>query len=284
MNKQCRPLVHIATACIVCCVATAGVRTQGQIVWFADHEEPGEFDWYRPGGVGFGGAKSDSGCSSDDGAGWAGTSLAVWKDIGIPSPINGGEFGLMLTSLNSCNTDQSPSARSAGTRMFRWKEPRWDYPNQALYYKVWFYFPQNYRLIGSPNWWFWNIVQWKSRTDVSSDVFFSLNIYNRPNGAMVFALRDAQGCQCTLDPLATIDVPINEWFYVEAYYNSQALDVGQVRIWQGNAASRTLLYDLSGVRTKYPGGDTSWSVNNYSSGLAPQPAYFFIDNAEIRTP
>ena len=35
---------------------------------------------------------------------------------------------------------------------------------------------------------------------------------------------------------------------------------------------------------KYTGGVIEWSVDNYSSGLSPQPASIFIDNATIRTP
>jgi len=258
--------------------ATSG-DGQSPTIWFADHEEPGDHDWYSPGGIAFGGGQFNSGCTSGTGAGMAGTSFVKWTDINVTPPANGGDFGLMLASTTTCG-----QGFSAGTRMFRWKEPKWDFPNQALYYKVWFYFPQNYVLTGSPDWWFWNVLQWKSQSGAANDVFFSVNIYNRANGHMYLVLRDARGCQCNLPPLATIDVPVNQWFYIEGYYDSQDVAVGQVKIWQGDDVNRTPLYDISGVTTKYAGGDTSWSVSNYTSGLTPQPAYFFIDNAEIRTP
>src|SRR6267378_1526580 len=154
------------------------VHSQSSIVWFADHEEPGDFDWYAPGGGGLGGGQFNSGCNSASGAGMAGTSFVKWTDINAPPPANGGDFGLMLASATTCG---GPGF-SAGTRMFRWKESKWDYPNQALYYKVWFYFPQNYRLTGSADWWFFNLFQWKSKYDTTNDVFFSVNIYNRPDG------------------------------------------------------------------------------------------------------
>ena len=253
---------------------------QSAIVWFADYEEPGDADWYFPGGPGFGGGQFNSGCTSDAGAGMAGTSFVKWRDVDVMPLANGGEFGLMLASVTTCG---GPGF-AAGTRLFRWQEPKLAYPNQGLYYKVWFYFPQSYRLTGSGDWWFWNVLQWKSRVDITDDVFFSINILNRSNGNMFFVLRDLQGCQCNLIPLAEIDVPINRWFYVEGYYDSQEDAAGQVKVWQGDEVSRTLLYDVAGIRTKFSGGDTSWSVNNYTSGLAPQPAYFFIDNAEIRAP
>ena len=284
MNGRSRLLPHIALTCVLCWVAaTIDVRTQGHTIWFADHEEPGDSDWYSPGGSGFGGGEFDSGCSSAAGSGMAGTTFVKWQDVGVPPPTGGGAFGLMLASVNNCGGPNYTPDYGAGTRMFRWKEPKWDAPNQALQYKVWLYFPQNYLLSGSPDWWFWNVIQWKSTNDSANDVFFSLNIYNRPNGRMFLVLRDAQGCQCNLTPLAILDVPVNQWFYIDAYYDSQELPSGQVKIWQGDSANRTLLYDLSGVRTKYAGGDTAWSVNNYTSGLTPQPAYFFIDNAEIRS-
>jgi hypothetical protein len=60
-----------------------------------------------------------------------------------------------------------------------------------------------------------------------------------------------------------------------------------VTVWQGDDTSRVLLWDLDGVQTRYPdaeGGTVEWAVTNYGNGVAPLPAQFAIDDAEIRTP
>ena len=81
-----------------------------------------------------------------------------------------------------------------------------------------------------------------------------------------------------------INVPVNQWFYLEAYYESRETASGRITIWQGDEVNRTLLWDLAGVQTRFPGGWTEWYVSNYSSGLDVQPAFIGIDNAEIRLP
>ena len=96
---------------------------------------------------------------------------------------------------------------------------------------------------------------------------------NYMTGKVEYISREFQGAEA-------IDVPVNRWFYIEALYRSRDDTTGQVKVWQDG----TLLWDVQNVRTKYPDGATEWSVNNYTSGLGPQLAYFFIDNAEIRTP
>ena len=108
-------------------------QAQNQIIWFADHEEPGESDWSCPGGLDFGGGEFDSGCVSPTGAGWLGTFVAKWDNDPTspfpPAPPGGGNFGLAMVNANSCSDGQG-----AGTRMFRWaNHPAID----DLYYRVW---------------------------------------------------------------------------------------------------------------------------------------------------
>jgi hypothetical protein len=255
------------------------IHAQSQVLWSADHEGPGESDWYAPGGLNFGGGEFDSGCSSSSGAGWAGTSIVMWDNDPTtpypPAPPDGGNFGLAMVNANSCGGGQA-----AGTRMFRWAESR---AYDDLYYKVWYYFPQNYTLTGDPAWFFWNIFSWKSKLGTLNDSFYQINIYNRPiTGNMYLSLYNWQ-TQTQIPRIPgteTIDVPVNQWFYIEAFYKSRGDDTGQVQVWQDG----TLFWDVQNVQTKYTGGLTEWAVMNYTSGLTPQPAYFFIDNAEIRTP
>jgi hypothetical protein len=253
---------------------TTTVRAQGSVLWFADHEGPGEANWYYPPGSNFGGGELNSGC--------AGTTFTAYdNDPSTPNvvpPPGGGSFGLELRMTAPCGTETV-----SGTRLFRWKEPR-EHPD--LSYKVWYYFPRNYRLVGNPGSAFWNIFGWKSKTidPPQNEVFWHVNVYNRPSdGSMFLQLRDAQRGEAPA-PLATINVPVNQWFYLEAYYESRETASGRITIWQGDGENRTLLWDLAGVQTRFPGGWTEWYVSNYSSGLDVQPAFIGIDNAEIRLP
>jgi hypothetical protein len=236
---------------------TPTVRSQGTVVWDANHEEGSEQKWYVPGGINTGGGEFDSGC--------AGTAPSTAQNH-----TANGTFSLALTMCAPCDT-----VSVSGTRMFRWLEPR-QYPD--LYYKVWYYFPQSYTLTGNPLTAFWNIFQWKSKVNDLNEVFYQVNIGNRANGSMFLYMYDWQR-RIGYDQ-RIVDVPVNQWFYIEGFYSSRGDNTGRVTIWQDG----TLLWDLSGVQTKYAGGDTEWSVNNYSDGVTPRPAVFYIDDAEIRTP
>ena len=281
------------TACvgvILCGLTLVGdtqrVQAQSQILWFADHEGPGKMDWYSPGGLAFGGGEFNSGCASTPPlAGWANTTFVLWDSDPstlVPEPPpGGGNFGLVTTMAAPCG-----GGLSAGTRLFRWKEPI-EHPD--LYYKVWYYFPQNYSLIGDPAWAFWSIWAWISKTTSpqQSNTFYQINVYNRPvTGNMLLALYNWQtGTFPSRVPgTEAIDVPVNQWFYIEALYKSRGDLTGEIKIWQGDSANRWLLWDITNVQTKYSGGWTEWYVSNSSSGLDPQPAHILIDNAEIRTP
>jgi hypothetical protein len=253
---------------------TTTLGAQGSVIWSADHEGPGEARWYDPGGLNFGGGEIDSGC--------AGATFTVYDNDpttpNVAPPPAGGSFGLELRMTAPCGNEQF-----SGTRLFRWKEPS-EYPD--LYYKVWYYVPRNYRLVGDLSSAFWNILAWKSKTinPPQNEVFWHLNIYNRPSdGSMFLQLRNAQTGEAP-PPLATLNVPVNQWFYLEAYYESRETATGRVTVWQGDDVNRTMLWDLVGVQTRFPGGWTEWYVSHYSSGLDTQPAYIGIDNAEIRLP
>lgn len=232
----------------------------GRLLWSADHETASEVQWYRPGGIQYGGGEFDSGC--------AGTQ----PDYEV---ARSGWFSLKLTIGAPCG----PS--SSGTRMFRWREPQ-RYPD--LYYRVWYYFPRLYTVTGAGipgEFPFWNIFQWKSKAadPPLNDPFFSINIGNRPDGNMYLYLFDSNVRQ-SYDQ-TVMEVPIGRWFSIEAVYRSRGDVTGRVTIWQDG----TQLWDITGVQTRYPdyqGGITEWSVNNYSNGVTPAPTTFFIDDAEIR--
>lgn len=270
--------LFLGTASLLCFLAmtqpTADVQAQGTVVWSADHEEVGESDWYRPGDASFGGGEYDSGC--------AGTAPGYGFGRN-PSGADPWPFSLVLTMAAPCGT-----FTASGTRMIRWLEPQ-QYPD--LYYKVWYYFPNAYTLTDPVNPW-WTIMSWKSASTTPSrnDPFFNIGVGNRPNGNMFIYLYETKpydSANARSYGQTLVDLPVAHWFYIEGYYESRGNATGRVTIWQGDEASRVLLWDLQGVQTRYPdaeGGSSLWSVDNYGNGTLPFPAKFAIDDAEIRRP
>ena len=168
----------------------------------------------------------------------------------------------------------------SGCRQFRNQE---SISGEPLYYSAWFYLPHYFRAAN-----YWNIFQFKSEAGGLNDAFWVIDLMPRKsNGSLHLILRwkgkitgpDSQ------DPLpgtryfdqTRMDVPIGKWFLIEAFLKQASDDTGQLTIWQDG----TLLWDLNGVKTRYPKGDQRWSVNNYSDKLWPNPATIYIDDAVI---
>ena len=74
-------------------------------------------------------------------------------------------------------------------------------------------------------------------------------------------------------------MPIGRWFQIEAYLVQSGQFTGTLKVW----IDGTLVWDFQNVRTKWPGGDQRWSVNNYSNPLDPPVLTAFIDDAQIST-
>lgn len=267
-------LITTALLCLIILTQpTSNVTAQDVVLWSADHEEVGEADWYRSLDAEHGGGEFNNGC--------AGT--APGYGIGRnPGGADASPFSLVLTMAAPCG-----DLLTSGTRLFRFREPE-QHPD--LYYKVWYYFQTAYALADPSSSW-WMIMSWKSTSVLPSrnDPFFSINIFNRPNGNMFVYLYEARPYDSSGRSYGQdlVDIPIGQWFYIEALYKSRGDATGQVTIWQGDEVNRTLLWDLNGVQTRYPdqeGGSTQWAVLNNGSGTRPVPAQFAIDDAEIRTP
>lgn len=186
--------------------------------------------------------------------------------VGSVGPAHGGLHSARLF-IDTRNTGELPTS---GTRLFRWLEPE-KYPE--LYYSVWFYFPQRYIPNGNPPW--WNVFQWKSKRGDTSDPFFALNVGNRPDGAMYFYLYDKNAKNSYSQ--SVMDIPESQWFQVEAFYKCSGEKTGNVAFWQDGVQ----IFDVSTVQTRYPDGNCQWSVNNYSTGLDPNPATIYVDDAAI---
>lgn len=214
-----------------------------------------------------------------------------------PTGNNGGDIENSGTASAVASTDvahtgnfsgkltiTTPSTPDSGARLFRWLQPQ-TVPD--LYYRAWYYFPQLVTPNGNPAW--WNVMQWKSAHLVNgqsvSDPFFEVSVgettlngqavmyfYLCPPGVPV----GGPGC---LQQTGVTLIPVGQWVELEAHYVCAGDNSGHVTIWQGG--SQTPLFDIPNVQTRYPDGDCSWSVNNYSNSLNPSTVTIYVDDAAI---
>lgn len=204
-------------------------------------------------------------------------SVAAWETRDCGGEFNTGD-GNSVASTDVAHTgrysakltvDTRDGERDA-TRLMRWCEPT-DYA--WAYYSAWFYFPQRVQV--KAGW--WNIFQFKSKTDYANDPFWVVNVGNRDDGTMYLYLRDWMHERSYLQ--TTKDLPVGRWVHIEAYIHRSDGSDGRITIWQDG----TMLFDLSNVQTYYPGGSSTWSVDNYSSGLIPNRTSIYVDDAVIST-
>jgi hypothetical protein len=226
----------------------AELQATGPVLWSADFESGNISQWYAP----------SSGPTGNYGGGEFTTATGYSQMT--QSRAHTGRWSLAMTL--------SATPPESAVRMFRWLEPR---AYTKLYYSVWYYFPQQYRVSR-----YWNVFQWKSkRPNGAVDPFFVLDVSNHTSGTMSLSLVDWQK-QVKFGQSVT-DVPIGQWFNVEAMYTCAGDATGHVTIWQDGA----MLFNLANVQTRYADGDCQWSVDNYSDGLSPAPATIYIDDAVI---
>ena len=214
------------------------------ILWFADHADGDLSDWQR-------------------------------DDCGGVFGIAGGEASVSDTVAHSAGYAAALTIRDVagdqGASLFRWCESR---SHADLYYGAWLYFPEAYQAV--EDW--WNVVQFKSRApDGRNDAFFVVNVGNDPDGGMRFYLFDWQQRQAY--PQAIASLPVGRWVHLEVRYVSSGDSDGRVTVWQDGVE----LYDVMGEPTRYPGGTTDWSVNNFAPAILPDPATIYVDDATIST-
>jgi hypothetical protein len=215
--------------------------TDAQVLWSADHETGDMSQWYQADC----GGEFNSGVSNSEAS----------TDVGFSG------------SYSAKATISTPNYPESGGRLFRWCEPR---DNVDTYYSAWYFFPQTYI---APNW--WDIMQWKSKTSTLNDPFFILNVGNRVDDSMYIYMYDWQREESYGQN--TVNLPVGQWVQLEAYLHCAADSSGRVMIWQDGQ----LLFDVSGVTTRYSDGDCEWSINNYSDLVDPEPTTIYIDDAAI---
>ena len=158
------------------------------------------------------------------------------------------------------------STTVSGCRTFR-KRECW-LNEQPNYYGAWFYFPAFVKVRG-----WWNIWQYKSNLDGKSDVAWKLEVRNPTTDTMALMLvwelpvdgpRAGDGNQtATIIQQTPVPLPVAKWVHIQCYLRQSEAYDGQITVWHDGVQ----VFDEDSVRTKHPGGNQNWSVNNYGQGL-----------------
>jgi uncharacterized protein (TIGR03437 family) len=207
-----------------------------------------------------------------------------WKGDGLGGEYNTGSGVTVLTTEKAhsgthglkLTVDAPPGSGNHATRNFRWGVKGIHSLPVDAYYSAWYYFPQSIKPAE-----FWNIFQWK--TKISASVInptMVLNIDQRADGHMYVYLWDWIRSLDVGD--AAIDLPLNQWIHIEAFYRHATDATGHVTFWQDGRQ----IIDVANVQTQWPSTDEDarqWSIDSYTNGLTPSAATIYVDDAVIST-
>jgi hypothetical protein len=247
-----RIIALIASLLVFAVSVTAPVDTaaQASLLWSADHEEGTSADWWAP---------EPAGVEGNNCGGEYNNSPAT----STVSPVSHtGRFGMALRAPNM-NT-----GNSLGVRLFRWCEAQ---QQAALYYSGWYMIPQR---VTVSSW--WHIMEWKSAG--STNAKFALAVGNRPSGQMYVGLERGVDSGGGFWSQSVKDVPVGQWFHLEAYYKKAADRTGRVTVWQDGVQ----IIDLANVRTANS-SDLAWAIINYGQNTSPSDVTIHVDDAAIGT-
>jgi len=235
---------------------------QSSAVWFADHETGDLSQWSQ------------------------GMTNSALQDSGTCTrPPNGVSTDVAHSGQYSMKMTIDSTVQGSGCRQFRYPEIM---SGDAYYYSVWLYYPENYIVNGHTN-----IFQFKSKpaSDGESVPMWIVRTENRENGNMFYVLDWEGGTYHLAGPWSghpeenksykqsILDIPVAQWTHLEVYFRPSGQFYGRIKVWQDGV----LLFDKNDIRTKYPGSDNLWSVNNYGQDILPNPVVLYIDDAVIST-
>jgi hypothetical protein len=231
---------------------TAPVDTVAQtgLLWSAGHEAGTSADWWAPEPAGVEG----NNCGGEYNNSPATSTVSTVRRTG--------QYGMALRVPN-LNTGSS-----LGARLFRWCEAQ---QQAALYYSGWYLIPQHVT-VGS----WWHIMEWKSAGSVNAK--FALAVGNRPNGEMYVGLERGVDSGGGFWSQSVKDIPVGQWFHLEAYYKKATNGTGRVTVWQDGVQT----IDLAHVRTANS-SDLAWAIINYGQDTSPSDVTIHIDDAAIST-
>jgi hypothetical protein len=225
------------------CSSPAVQRIQSDILWYADPHAHDLSPWEINDGGGM--FKTGTGTATVDG-----------------NVKRNGHAAIRLTI-----TQADGKHGNQAVRLFRWNETR---QHRQAYFSVWYLFPRRYQPAV-----YWNVFQWKSKTDDRDDPFWILNVGNRPDGKMYFYLYDWQRSKSYQQE--QVDIPERQWIHVEAFYRIASDNTGRVTFWQDGVE----LFDVQNVQTRYADGDAQWSIANYTDNISPSTATIYVSDPVI---
>ncbi|MCJ7532476.1 MAG: polysaccharide lyase [Anaerolineales bacterium] len=155
----------------------------------------------------------------------------------------------------------------------------WDHPltpDDSYYYSAWYYIPSDVK----PSDW-WNIWQWVSKKVAGSDED-ALPIFNMSGeqGKQGLGLRLTQWPSLASKIVYkqdVMDVPVDKWFQIEAFYKRAQDTSGQVVVWLDGVE----IFNVLGVQTVLGSNEVSWGVNNYAANIQPSPCTIYVDDIFI---
>ena len=186
----------------------------------------------------------------------------------VTSPVKNGQIAAAM-QIDTYNYDGSQAAY-----MFYYDT------RDENYYSAWYYIPAN-TLVS--NW--WNIWQWKSTGNGDSNSSKPMWILDLTPGGSADTVNLALIYRPDKNDLKAVYtnpsavVPLGEWFHVAAYYKKSPETDGRVTIWlNGNQ-----VFDAQNVHTTLDDNTLYWSVNHYTDGIYPAPAYLYVDDLIVST-
>ena len=181
-----------------------------------------------------------------------------------------GSYSLRMTSDTTLG--------GAGTRNFRWAIDATGTPlPKTATYTAWFYWDKDY----APTL-FWNIMQWKTRTNDhgGNDPDWAINLYNNGNG-MGLEWFDVHLRSNHDGRTAPGSIKPNAWYEVKVVYTFDQTQ-GSVKSYLNGVQ----WFSISRVATQWPTTSTNpryrqWSVNNYTDANTPAISNLWVDDVSI---
>jgi hypothetical protein len=103
-----------------------------------------------------------------------------------------------------------------------------------------------------------------------------LNVGNRSSSQMYLYLVYGPDLKSYSQEL--LNLPVQRWVHVEAFYRRATDKTGRITVWQDGI----LLFDLNNVQTAIA-DNVHWSVNNYTDNIIPNDVTIYVDDAAIST-
>jgi hypothetical protein len=209
---------------------------------------------------------------------------AEWDLGGFGGHFDDGDAASIVDSTHAHSGSHSLEMTSnttngvAATRNFRWSlDARGTPLPKSATYTAWFFWDRVYR----PKL-FWNIMQWKTRTNDAggNQPDWTINLYNNGSGMSLewydLHLKTTHKARTSFGSIQP-----DKWHEVKVTYT---FDESNGSITSSLDGRRW--FSISGVATQWPTTSTNpryrhWSVNNYTNSNMPALSHLWVDDASI---